>query len=253
MDSLTAAAFEGDDEEEVGRSWLAAARTWADSVRARVTGPSRQAGQVPSPVLVLSNNGLWVEQLNTRVRPTILGVLRRSYQRLYGGVPPDGFDQTTYVTHYLNASVNRMTNIPDEVYREISASLAEGTAAGETVPELATRVEGILTVAGNETWTNRGVVVARTEVTGAQNAGTLGAAGDRQAREGIPLVKTWVATTRAPSSARTRPAHLKADGQSVPIVEPFDVGGEALQYPGDPRGSAGNVIQCRCTLTVSEA
>lgn len=253
VDSLVAAAFEGDDEEEVGRSWLAAARSWTDSVRARVTGPARQAGQSPSPVMVLSANGTWVEQLTTKVRPSVLEVLRRSYRRVTGAAPPPGFDQSAYVTNYLNASVNRMTNTPDEVYREISASIAEGTAAGETVPQLAARVDHILTVNNNPTWTNRGVVVARTEVTGAQNAGTLAAAGERQAREKTPLVKTWLATTHGTSASRTRPAHRAADGQTVPITEPFTVGEERLQYPGDPNGSAGNVIQCRCSMTVSEA
>jgi hypothetical protein len=29
--------------------------------------------------------------------------------------------------------------------------------------------------------------------------------------------------------------------------EPFIVMGEQLDYPGDPVGSAGNVINCRCT------
>ncbi len=29
--------------------------------------------------------------------------------------------------------------------------------------------------------------------------------------------------------------------------QPFIVGGEQLQYPGDPAGSAWNVISCRCT------
>jgi hypothetical protein len=28
----------------------------------------------------------------------------------------------------------------------------------------------------------------------------------------------------------------------------FDVGGEALLYPGDPSGSAANTVQCRCTV-----
>lgn len=253
MDSLIAAAFEDADEEEVGRSWLGAARAWTDSVRARVTGPARQAGQAPSPVMVLSANGLWVQELNTRVRPSVLQVVRRAYRRFTGAPPPPGFDQTAYVTEYLNASVNRMTGTPDEVYREIAASLAEGTAAGESIPKLAARVDRILTVTGNPTWTNRGVVVARTEVTGGQNAGTLAAAGERQARTGVPLVKTWLATTRGTTAAATRPAHRAADGQTVPITEAFTVGGEALQYPGDPRGSAGNVCNCRCSFTVSEA
>lgn len=46
---------------------------------------------------------------------------------------------------------------------------------------------------------------------------------------------------------RVRDAHAAANGQIVQVGMPFKVGGESLLYPGDPAGSAGNVINCRCT------
>ena len=47
--------------------------------------------------------------------------------------------------------------------------------------------------------------------------------------------------------------HIGANGQIVGIDEPFLIdklsgGTEAIMYPGDPSGSAGNVINCRCAL-----
>lgn len=45
---------------------------------------------------------------------------------------------------------------------------------------------------------------------------------------------------------RTRPTHLMAHGQRVDKKMPFVVGGEKLMYPGDPKGSPGNIINCRC-------
>ena len=54
--------------------------------------------------------------------------------------------------------------------------------------------------------------------------------------------KEWVAI----QDARTRIAHSIASGQKVPLEASFVVGGELLKYPGDPRGSAGNTINCRC-------
>ena len=56
-------------------------------------------------------------------------------------------------------------------------------------------------------------------------------------------IKIWVATL----DGNTRDAHAGADGQEVPIDMPFNVGGEALMFPGDPNGSAENVINCRCS------
>lgn len=48
------------------------------------------------------------------------------------------------------------------------------------------------------------------------------------------------------SDNRTRLDHREADGQVVRVGQPFNVGGESLLYPGDPAGSPGNVINCRC-------
>lgn len=87
-------------------------------------------------------------------------------------------------------------------------------------------------------WQVRAERIARTETTGAYNAGAMQAYAEEQA-----AVKTWLC---APDD-RTRDAHLEANGQVVAVSEPFDVGGELLMYPGDPSGSPGNVINCRCT------
>jgi len=45
---------------------------------------------------------------------------------------------------------------------------------------------------------------------------------------------------------RERSAHAAAEGQRVPMDQPFLVMAEELRYPGDPNGSAANVINCRC-------
>lgn len=55
--------------------------------------------------------------------------------------------------------------------------------------------------------------------------------------------REWLSTR----DERCRDAHLLADGQVVGIDEKFDVGGEKLDYPGDPNGDPSNVINCRCT------
>jgi hypothetical protein len=43
-----------------------------------------------------------------------------------------------------------------------------------------------------------------------------------------------------------RPTHQEAEGQIVSIDEPFMVGGEFLDYPGDEKGSPEEVINCHC-------
>lgn len=44
----------------------------------------------------------------------------------------------------------------------------------------------------------------------------------------------------------SRDAHMAADGTEVPVDGTFSVDGDELRYPGDPRGKAGNVINCLC-------
>jgi hypothetical protein len=59
------------------------------------------------------------------------------------------------------------------------------------------------------------------------------------------LLKKWHVTL----DGRERQAHADmVNKPAIPIDDFFDVGGEKLKYPGDPRGSAGNVIQCRCAI-----
>ena len=91
----------------------------------------------------------------------------------------------------------------------------------------------------------RGEVVSRTESLNALRAGQNEAimqAVETGELDSDGAYKVW----DSESGRRTRPAHLEADGQKVPIDQPFIVGGEALMYPGDPAGSAANTIQCRC-------
>lgn len=55
------------------------------------------------------------------------------------------------------------------------------------------------------------------------------------------LKKRWICTFR-----NSRDSHMHAHNQTVDVKEKFLVGGEKLDYPKDPAGSAGNTIQCRC-------
>lgn len=82
---------------------------------------------------------------------------------------------------------------------------------------------------------------ARTAVTSAQNGGRQ-ATMERAVEMGIPIQKKW----KRVHDIHTRPEHAAADGQTVPVNEPFIVGGEKLMHPGDPSGSGWNIYNCRC-------
>ena len=114
----------------------------------------------------------------------------------------------------------------------IRKALAEGFAEGETITQLAKRIEEYFE--GNAQ--ARARMTARTETIAANNAG----AQDRYAKEGIEE-KEWL------SAPDARPSHLEANGQIVGINENFRVGDGSGQGPGQI-GLPEEDCNCRCTI-----
>jgi HK97 family phage portal protein len=122
----------------------------------------------------------------------------------------------------------------------------EAEDAGEGIPAIQERLSTFFGDRKSDYQTER---IARTTMNGAANSGSLEAA--KQAGEdiGVKYNKVWISALQP---GRTRDAHWEAHGQSVGLDEMFEVGGEQLMEPGDPNGSAGNVVNCLCTLVYEE-
>lgn len=84
--------------------------------------------------------------------------------------------------------------------------------------------------------------IVRTEATYAANLGAERSALDMFGSDG--LQKEWLTSI----DGRERASHRSTNGQIVDMDKPFNVGGELLMMPGDPRGSARNVVNCRCAV-----
>lgn len=146
-------------------------------------------------------------------------------------------------SQYLSGVTNRMVDTPNAVFRELSQVMDKGLAQGDGIDVLRRQVQKVLDVKG-ESWRRRAETVARTEATGAFNSAAHAAADVRQELYGIQLDKVWVSTI----DSRTRKTHFAADGQRRPLNAKFKVGKAELDTPGDPRGRAEEVINCRCTM-----
>lgn len=140
------------------------------------------------------------------------------------------------LVYLLQLAGQKVTQISTSEQAEIQSALADGVAAGESIPQLAKRIDDLYLL---QIIPNRSTVIARTEVVSASNYGSQQAA----QKSGLTLKKVWLAT----SDNRTRPDHAAANGQEVDLDQPFTVGGATLMYPGDPAGPAGEVVNCRCT------
>lgn len=89
--------------------------------------------------------------------------------------------------------------------------------------------------------------IAKTETTRIYSAGTL----EGYLKSNVVRGKEWITNTggNPRGGGDSEFDHLGADGEVVPVDKPFVNTGEELMYPGDPSGSAGNVINCECSIT----
>ncbi len=94
----------------------------------------------------------------------------------------------------------------------------------------------------------RAQTISRTESLNALRAGQWEAMAQVSEEVGEDATKKWDAT----GDAQTRPDHMAMDGVDVPINAEFEMpNGDEMLYPGDPAGSAENVINCRCAVNYS--
>ena len=136
-------------------------------------------------------------------------------------------------------SVKRVQQITKTTARAVRRQIITGTRLGWSQSKIA---DAIRKATAGEIGRKRAERIARTETHTAFERGSY-----EQAKElrtlGLDIVSEWAAV----EDKRTRPDHAEADGQTVDIGKPFTVGNEAMRFPGDPRASARQVINCRCT------
>lgn len=181
--------------------------------------------------------------------PQILEVLERVYLTstdvAFRRFVPGTSLRSSVAARFVEEAAERLSYIGEELATSASRALSAGILEGEGYDALRDRLIEEFSREGTELSEVRAERIARTQVHEAWERGTKDAA---VAMEDGPRFRSWLATI----DERTRPAHWEADGQVVGIDDPFIVDGEELMYPGDPNGSPGNVIQCRCTTVLSE-
>jgi len=129
----------------------------------------------------------------------------------------------------------KLSKVNQSTRKAIARQLTDGLGKGENLQQLTTRIKK--TLGSNR---KRALVIARTQTAGAVSTGRhtgMKAAG--------VTAKAWITS----GDDNVRDAHRQAGityKTAIPIDKPFVVDGENLMYPGDPAGSAKNIINCRC-------
>jgi len=148
----------------------------------------------------------------------------------------DTFDVTAAHMAKLRAQIAKSAKFFNEsTWKIIEVGLANGLAENMTTEALAQELWR--TLGDRAAWEARRI--ASTEMTRTEGYG--GVEGYRQ-NDAIEF-KGW----NCQKLDTSRDDHLEADGQEVPLNDPFIVGGEMMEWPGDDTASAGNVCNCRCS------
>jgi uncharacterized protein with gpF-like domain len=138
--------------------------------------------------------------------------------------------------YFDTLALARITGIDETTRKLINGVLKKASEEGLSIDD----TEALLRKEYASMSSHRARTIARTEIVSASNAGSL-----QGAMQVSALVKkVWIATF----DSETRDSHAEADWQLRGLDDPFNVGGEQLEYPGDPSGSAENVINCRCAI-----
>lgn len=219
------------------RAVASAARKLFEAQRAEVEH-NLQASQksAPDPFDLIE----WIKKFKAEITPLLVAALDDAGQDAARELGIDlAFEvEDPNVAKFLKQRQQKFAvKLNEDTWQELKTSFELGVAEGENIAQLLARVE--LIMGGRIRSTPE--TIARTEIISAMNKGTL----ESWRQTGVVKRKTWLATL----DDRVRDPHAQAHGQTVAFDEAFVVDGERLQHPGDPNGSAGNVINCRCSMT----
>lgn len=203
-------------------------------------------------------NGI-LDTLNGDQFSTISEYLAKSYESgfvgamydIHGqGVPlifPIDQDQVvqavTLDTKLSKPLYNKLGENVNLLKKRVANNISRGIAQGQSYSDIAKNIA--VGMVGNYARMNGGALynamrITRTEAHRISQQAAYDAL--KKAKDnGADVVKQWDATL----DKRTRPSHARVDGEIRELDEPFSNG---LMKPGDPRGRAAEVINCRCQL-----
>ena len=221
-----------------------ALRRWLGKAHDAVMAPWHAFKMQPDPIGVYQTQMAWDSEVDSIM--TVIGQISMSSWNEVTNLPP--VSRHAFVVSQLAQTQNLLVRLPDEVYNLIFAELTDAVNDGDSVEQIAQRISSLLSYTNSERWPNRARVIAVTETTRAYGAGTVAAGLEQSRLTGRRLLKRW----DTEHDQRVRVSHRQADGQVVPLSQPFQVGGFYLLFPGDPMGPPEEVINCRCDVVIVE-
>ena len=137
-----------------------------------------------------------------------------------------------------NSVAEDLIDIDKTTRNKIKNVISDSLSEGKGIPDISLAITNLY----NENFKNsRATMIARTETISASNSGSLEGAKYTE----LPLLKKWIPTF----DDSTRDTHLNMSGKpAIGLNELFDVGDSQGSFAGDPKLSARERINCRCTI-----
>lgn len=159
----------------------------------------------------------------------------------------DNFVENSIYSILASNVLTTATTVSSNTVATASAVIMQTMANAVTNP-IAAEPENVANAIANriggQNSVSRAMTIARTETHKAANVSQYTRAESAATDSGLDVVVEWIST----NDGRVRDSHKNANGQTRPMGQPFNVGGESMKYPSDPTASAANVINCRCVL-----
>ena len=161
--------------------------------------------------------------------------------------PTDPIEKLRWMTNEYyrqNLLTQAVAPITKTTKKQIEMILQQANAEGWGVKKT------VAALKGSDITRSRAELIVRTETMKAANAGAMLSAAEMD----IAVQKKWISAndSRTRRIPRDQYDHLHMSGRTVNYADYFIVPStksiDAMQYPGDPVASAGNVCNCRCTV-----
>lgn len=188
---------------------------------------------------------VWSQETETSLAPLLVNIYVTSAETVasqFAGtaegvsIAPPSND---YAKHVLEASLHHVQSFGAELHSVAAKQISMGLADGSSIDEIADSIVEVAHIKEAKAHT-----IAQTAVIGAVNGGEWAQMQHMASAFDLAVSKEWEAT----EDSHTRPTHAAADGQVVGLTEKFTVGDAFLDFPGDPTGLAGEIVNCRCTM-----
>lgn len=228
-------------EETVAEAYARGIDEWLAGVRDRFFRPFG----ILDPLGIFATAQRFARVLARPVTAAVESIIAGAFERAVPGIE---FRSRPWVQKHLAQVGNHLRDTPEWLFGQVTGQLQQGITAGESIQQMASRVEQELLSGGAQVWANRGETVARTEAISAYNGGTDQAMRAMSEEFGVTLEKIWLASM----DARTRDSHFKADGQRVPLAGLFNVGGFLTPLPAAEVLPPQERINCRCSVLYVE-